>query len=394
MPASRRIIVNERRRKVILILIITILLLDRRLIPCSPSQKYVVENTVTSFFFKTRDFPEERRGWLRRFCRVRPETLDYITSKLVDASDHETKSSQQIRFKLAVLLSYLSTGLSHSQNGSIFGVGKTASVKYCQFIISLLMKIRKDVIFFPAEPSALREIASDFYSLFGFPNVAGAIDGTIVPITRPADYEGWYTRDGTTGFNVQAICTAQKLFLHVEIRAGCHNDKQMWSFTNDQSLYLLPGFHFLADAGYTLSSSLLIPYRTEKRTARSWDSNATFNYIHSQTRMVIESAYGLLKSRFRILLAPLEAKGEVAQARVIMACFVLHNFTVLLNDELPVRTVGEDPTFGANRKVPLDGFRNLTAANKKADQRAAAAKRKQIADLFFEERNGRVLDAA
>lgn len=39
----------------------------------------------------------------------------------------------------------------------------------------------------------------------GFPLAYFAIDGTLIAIERPHDYEGWNCRKGFPAFNVQAV---------------------------------------------------------------------------------------------------------------------------------------------------------------------------------------------
>jgi hypothetical protein len=67
----------------------------------------------------------------------------------------------------------------------------------------------------------------------------------------------------------------------------------------------------------------------------------TFNYLHSRTRIAVERAIGMLKGRFRILRLPLNQKPnrqtgstETTQmAKVIRACFVLHNIFCSFNED-------------------------------------------------------------
>lgn len=58
-----------------------------------------------------------------------------------------------------------------------------------------------------------------------------------------------------------------------------------------------------------------------------------FNYIHSSTRIVVEQAFGLLKSGFRKLLDVTKHRTDEIP-KVIMACCVLHNICVTGCDEL------------------------------------------------------------
>ena len=42
----------------------------------------------------------------------------------------------------------------------------------------------------------IQGICSGFQELQGIPNTVGAVDGTLIPLSRPSDPEGWYNRKG------------------------------------------------------------------------------------------------------------------------------------------------------------------------------------------------------
>lgn len=65
-----------------------------------------------------------------------------------------------------------------------------------------------------------RQNAAAFEEKAGFPGVAGAVDGSLIRIQRPKNHEGWYTRKGWCGVNMQGVCDAQMRFIDISIRAG------------------------------------------------------------------------------------------------------------------------------------------------------------------------------
>lgn len=80
-------------------------------------------------------------------------------------------------------------------------------------------------------------------------------------------------------------------------------------------------YFVLADDAFPQSISLIKPYghRTLSRTER------IFNYRLSRARRVVENAFGIMASRFRVLRRPLCLKLENVDS-VILACCVLHNY--------------------------------------------------------------------
>ena len=63
----------------------------------------------------------------------------------------------------------------------------------------------------------------------GFPNVYGAIDGSLIPVKRFADFMGWYCRKGFTAFNMQAMVDHKLRFRSYSIRSGSQNDKAVFN---------------------------------------------------------------------------------------------------------------------------------------------------------------------
>ena len=60
----------------------------------------------------------------------------------------------------------------------------------------------------------LREIISEFETLWGFPQVAGAIDGTHIPILKPQESSSdYYNRKGFYSILMQAVVSSSGYFL-------------------------------------------------------------------------------------------------------------------------------------------------------------------------------------
>ena len=58
----------------------------------------------------------------------------------------------------------------------------------------------------PSTTDGWNTIKEGFQQIAGFPNVIGAIDGTLIAIKRFKDKEGWFCRKGFTALNMQAVC--------------------------------------------------------------------------------------------------------------------------------------------------------------------------------------------
>lgn len=93
------------------------------------------------------------------------------------------------------------------------------------------------------------------------------------------------------------------------------------------------GCYYLCDNAYANSNGFLTPYRGVRYHLKEFgpgmeapqDPKEMFNMRHTKARNVIERAFAVLKMRWGILRSasfyPIET-----QIRLIMTCFLLHNF--------------------------------------------------------------------
>ena len=87
----------------------------------------------------------------------------------------------------------------------------------------------RDTIRLPANISEWEEIRKGFETMAGMPNVYDAIDGSLIPIKRFAQYMGWYCRKGFTAFNMQAMVDHRMRFRSYSIRSGSQNDRSLFN---------------------------------------------------------------------------------------------------------------------------------------------------------------------
>ena len=82
-------------------------------------------------------------------------------------------------------------------------------------------------------------------------------------------------------------------------------------------------FFLLGDAAYPLRKDLITPYIS----GMSYEKRI-FNYRHSRCRRCIESAFGILAGKWRVLRTPMEVKIDTA-TEITLATIVLHNFVII-----------------------------------------------------------------
>ncbi|GFP81874.1 putative nuclease harbi1 [Phtheirospermum japonicum] len=139
-----------------------------------------------------------------------------------------------------------------------------------------------------------------------FPNVVGALDGTLVKLTFPAEDRSRYrNRKGDISSNVLGVCDANMKFLYVLPGwEGSASDTRVLrdALQRPNGLKVYTDHYYLVDVGYTNVPGFLAPYRATRYHLKEWEGNTPTNYKelynlrHSSARNVIERTFGLLKT--------------------------------------------------------------------------------------------------
>jgi hypothetical protein len=185
------------------------------------------------------------------------------------------------------------------------------------------------------------EIANEFGNIWNFPHCVGAVDGKHVllqaPIRSGSDF---YNYKSSFSIVWMAVVDADYNFMYVNV--GCQGRISDGGVFKNCDLYRkiemnelnlpqpshLPGgnqelpYVFVADEAFRLSDTIMKPYSgTHKRGSYQ----RVFNYRLSRSRRVVENAFGIASSVFRVLRKPMLLEPETAQC-VVMAISCLHNF--------------------------------------------------------------------
>ncbi|XP_052248750.1 putative nuclease HARBI1 isoform X1 [Dreissena polymorpha] len=188
---------------------------------------------------------------------------------------------------------------------------------------------------FPTENGAMALSKQDFYRRCRIPNVLGAVDGTLVPILGPSENEEAYIcRKGFHAINVQAVCDSRMNFIDVVAKwPGSQHDASIFNTCGlKEHLERTHAGILLGDSGYGLRRYLLTPKQNPMT-----ESERRYNNYHARGRVVIERAFGVLKSRFRCL----HKSGGVLpfnptkSSHVVVACMKLHNLCITFNVKEP-----------------------------------------------------------
>ena len=163
---------------------------------------------IGSFWEKTVALWKEDNLWLENF-RMSWGTFDFVCHKISGdllRLDTSFRKAISVEKRVAICLWHLATGEDLRSLSWRFGVGKSTACEIvngvCQAIVDTLLS---PVIRWPTGET-LRTVLDGFHQTWGFPQCAGAIDGTHIPIVAPpkssADY---YNRKGFYSIVLQAV---------------------------------------------------------------------------------------------------------------------------------------------------------------------------------------------
>ncbi|XP_052805702.1 putative nuclease HARBI1 [Mya arenaria] len=186
---------------------------------------------------------------------------------------------------------------------------------------------------------AIHAVSVILFSIQGFPNVVGAVDGTHVKIQAPPDNEADYVnRKGYHSLNVQMVCDANYRITDVIAKwPGSVHDSRMFSegiLCQKLETGQIDGL-LLGDSGYPCRKYLMTPYANPRNL-----SEERFNTALCRTRVLIEQTFGMLKRRFAVLKYGIRTTPDRA-AVYVASCAMLHNF-VFEHGDVYGRTYEDD----------------------------------------------------
>ncbi|KYN18779.1 Putative nuclease HARBI1 [Trachymyrmex cornetzi] len=102
------------------------------------------------------------------------------------------------------------------------------------------------------------------------------------------------------------------------------------AYTKQKLPHILISFPLMlvGDAGYPILPFLLTPIGNP-----TTDEEISYNAIHGRTRRIVERTFGIWKRRFPCLSKGLTTK-LLTSTSIVVACAVLHNISLILNDQL------------------------------------------------------------
>nr|CAI5842891.1 unnamed protein product [Callosobruchus analis] len=197
--------------------------------------------------------------------------------------------------RLAITLRFLATGDSYKSLMYLFQVSYSTISLIVPEVCEAISSVLKDYIKVPKDALEWKDVARNFEIKWNFPHCIGAIDGKHVQIICPANTgTEYFNYKKTFSIVLMAIVDGNYCFQYVHI--GCQGRM------SDGGVYKNTSFH------KALQENQLV-----------------FNYRLSRARRIVENAFGIMASVFRVFRKPMQLKVDNVE-KITKACVYLHNY--------------------------------------------------------------------
>lgn len=304
-------------------------------------------------------FRRAYRMTYKSFCSLHDKLEAGINHALARRNSTEGKKPPipngpiSTRVRLACALRYFAGGSPYDIMVK-YGISHTEIFRSVWCVVDAINRVEEFFIVYPDEHEKQRRIAAGFQAVSqaGFDNCAGAIDGILIWIHKPSHHESlqcdvgqkkfFCGRKGKFGLNCQAVSDAKGRFLEMSIRYGgstsdCLAFEGSRLYQRLEDGLLIDGFCLFGDNAYINSAYMATPFKNVSSGSRDH-----YNYYHSQLRIRVECAFGMLTQRWSILRTPLPLGLSISRSiALVNALAKLHNFCIDCRDDTIATNPGD-----------------------------------------------------
>jgi hypothetical protein len=238
---------------------------------------------------------------------------------------------------------------------SSYGISHTELFESVWYVVDAINKTTSFDIKYPQNHEEQKKIAADFNAIseVDFDVCAGAIDGILIWTLKPTLEDAKAVgvdqmkficgRKHKYGLNCQAVCDVRGRFLHMSITCGgASSDLVAFEGSTlkkqlDDGL-LSPNLCLSSDNAYINSQCTVTPYPNTSGGAKD-----NCNYFHSQLRIRIECAFGMLVQRWGMLRMVIPRNISVPKTiSLVLALAKLHNYCIDEADAEPSTILAQD----------------------------------------------------
>ncbi|GJU04928.1 antagonist of like heterochromatin protein 1-like protein [Tanacetum coccineum] len=265
------------------------------------------------------------------------EELDAVVTK----KDTMLRMAIPVRQRVAVCLYRLATGDPLRTVSTLFGLGISTCHKLVLEVCAAIKNVLMPKFLQWPNDERLEQIKSEFGSISGIPDVAGAIYTTHVSIIAPKVNPALYYNKKHTERNqkpsysttIQGVVDPRGVFTDICIGyPGAMTNDQILEksvFSQRFNMGHSKNVWVVGNANYPLLDWLLVPYTHQNHT---W-SQHSFNEKISDVQQIAKDAFMRLKGRWACLQKRTEVKLQDLPV-VLGACCVLHNICEMNNETM------------------------------------------------------------
>ncbi|XP_057307667.1 uncharacterized protein LOC130645634 [Hydractinia symbiolongicarpus] len=285
------------------------------------------------------------REYFFRYLRMSPDRFEHLLSlvgPVIQRQDTHMRESISAEQRLVITIRYLSSGDAQQSLCYSFRISKsTISSIISETCIAIYEQLKIKYLNAPNAQEDWLRIADTFEANWNMPHVIGAIDGKHIRIQCPK-FTGtqYYNYKGFFSLVLMAVCDANYCFTMYDVgQFGSNNDSvvlansAMGKALEEDALNVPKGtiinqntgavpFYLVGDEIFPLKTWLMRPYPGSVLTS---EEKRIFNYRLSRARRVIENAFGILGTRWRIFHKPIKATVKNVEDYTL-ACLSLHNY--------------------------------------------------------------------
>nr|CAI5840130.1 unnamed protein product [Callosobruchus analis] len=291
----------------------------------------------------------ERFHMYFRVTKTQFEEIHEFIQSDIHKKDTTFRRAISTKERLAICLRFLATGSSFRSLGFNYRMGFSTVREIVQDVCDAIWK-KMGPIHMPKPTTAMwEESENGFRNYWNFPNCCGALDGKHVIITCPINSgSNYWNYKGTNSIVLLALVDPKYRFLVIDVGSyGKNSDGGIFEnsilgkliqdgklkFPGPKPLTLnsepLPHV-IVADEAFPLKPFLMRPY--SKNDVCNNEPNKVFNYRLTRARRIVENAFGILRSRWRVFAGPMAVQPDMVD-KIILATCCLHNY--LGTDNLP-----------------------------------------------------------
>lgn len=231
---------------------------------------------------------------------------------------------------LLLTLWYLANMETFRQCSDRFDLSFSSAHRVLKKTLKFINSLVKEYIRWPNRQEAF-VIKQDYKKKHNIDGIIGSVDGCHIEIKRPVEHEEVYVnRKGYHSIILQGIVDSKKRFIDIYIgEPGSLHDARILRRSPiyreaTENIDCFHGYFLLGDSAYPHLSWLVPPFKDHGNLSVQ---QRTFNFRHSSNRIVVEHAFGLLKTRFRRLLRFDNIHVQIVVQCVMAGC-ILHNITL------------------------------------------------------------------